>query len=93
VCKAGVSYAGADLKVAWFLAEQFGKVVGGSKREQVSRQLEPITWKAAQEGIKRDYEENYFVSGAADMAAYDPQCEFADPFVSFRGEFCICSYL
>ena len=36
--------------------------------------------------IRRDYEENkYFVSGQGDMASYAPDCEFSDPFVSFRG--------
>ena len=36
--------------------------------------------------IRRDYEENkYFVSGQGDMSSYAPDCEFSDPFVSFRG--------
>lgn len=38
------------------------------------------------EAIRRDYEvNNYFVSGQGDMASYEPDCEFSDPFVSFRG--------
>ena len=35
--------------------------------------------------IKDDYAADYFISGKGEMAAYDPQCLFADPFVSFRG--------
>lgn len=35
--------------------------------------------------IKEDYAKNYFISGAGDMAAYDPQCLFADPFAGFNG--------
>ena len=27
----------------------------------------------------------YFLTGAMDAALYDPDCEFADPFTSFRG--------
>lgn len=29
--------------------------------------------------------QDYFISGRGDMADYDPECLFADPFVSFRG--------
>ena len=35
--------------------------------------------------LRDDYATNYFVSGKGDMAAYADDCEFADPFVSFRG--------
>lgn len=35
--------------------------------------------------LYQDYKVNYFISGLGEMSAYDPQCEFADPFVSFRG--------
>ena len=35
--------------------------------------------------LKEDYDNNYFVSGAGAMEAYEPDCEFADPFASFRG--------
>jgi hypothetical protein len=37
------------------------------------------------EAIREDYAADYFISGKGEMAAYDPQCLFADPFVSFRG--------
>ena len=35
--------------------------------------------------LKEDYDSNYFVSGVGELAAYVPDCEFADPFVSFNG--------
>lgn len=41
---------------------------------------------AVLESIRRDYEvDNYFVSGIGEMFGYDPDCEFSDPFVSFKG--------
>jgi hypothetical protein len=35
--------------------------------------------------IREDYDVNYFISGTGAMAAYAPDCTFADPFVSFQG--------
>lgn len=35
--------------------------------------------------IRADYDVNYFVTGQGKMAAYSPDCRFADPFASFRG--------
>lgn len=35
--------------------------------------------------IREDYDSRYFISGLGDMAAYDPDCVFADPFVAFSG--------
>eukprot|EP00775_Hariotina_reticulata_P008051 gene8051-8246_t len=37
------------------------------------------------DSIRADYAQDYFISGEGEMADYDPQCLFADPFVSFRG--------
>ncbi|KAL3921333.1 MAG: hypothetical protein SGILL_002803 [Bacillariaceae sp.] len=37
------------------------------------------------ERIKEDFEKSYFLNGNMDVEIYDPDCEFADPFVSFRG--------
>ncbi|KAF8060508.1 hypothetical protein HT031_004684 [Scenedesmus sp. PABB004] len=36
------------------------------------------------EAIRADYAADYFISGKGDMTAYDPDCLFADPFVSRR---------
>ena len=44
-----------------------------------------MTREGALESIRADYAEEYFVSGRGEMAAYAGDCEFADPFVSFRG--------
>lgn len=44
-----------------------------------------ITWEETKAGIRSDFDDNYFVSGDAAMDVYDPDCEFADPFVSFNG--------
>jgi len=39
---------------------------------------------AVLDSIRADYAQDYFISGQGEMANYDPQCLFADPFVSFR---------
>jgi len=36
--------------------------------------------------LKADYAENYFISGRGLMRAYEENCTFADPFVSFDGK-------
>ncbi|EFN57785.1 hypothetical protein CHLNCDRAFT_143130 [Chlorella variabilis] len=35
--------------------------------------------------IREDFIQNYFVTGQGALAAYDPDCLFADPFASFNG--------
>lgn len=76
-----------DLKAAWYGAEIFGKLVGGNQKPKATEEVsaEDITWETALKEIRADFDNNYFVSGDADMSAYDPECEFADPFVSFNG--------
>jgi hypothetical protein len=37
------------------------------------------------DSIRADYAEDYFISGKGAMVNYDPQCLYADPFVSFKG--------
>lgn len=44
-----------------------------------------MTREAVVASLKEDYAVSYFVSGKGDMAAYAPDCVFADPFVSFSG--------
>lgn len=81
-----IESVGMDLKAAWYGAEIFGKMIGGTKQPQASAtSVEPITWDTALKEVRADFDNNYFVSGDADMSAYDPECEFADPFVSFNG--------
>lgn len=45
----------------------------------------PLSRDDAIASLRADYDANYFVSGAGDLDAYDPDCRFADPFASFRG--------
>lgn len=40
----------------------------------------------ALQALRDDYQVNYFVSGAGEMTAYEADCVFADPFVSFKGD-------
>ena len=35
--------------------------------------------------MREDYDRAYFVTGQMDIPLYQEDCEFADPFVSFRG--------
>lgn len=96
--KAANSDVGLGLKSVWMGAEALGNVVGAMKKNSPAPDTqdpastapstppsETITRESAIAAIKADYDVNYFVSGAGDMAAYDPQCRFADPFASFTG--------
>lgn len=63
-----------QLKVAWYGAELFGKVMGGESKQQApATPLQNITWDQALQEIRADFDNNYFVSGDAEMIAYDPQ--------------------
>lgn len=63
-----------QLKAAWYGAELFGKIMGGSKSQDSGNvDLDAITWDTALKEIRADFDNNYFVSGDADMLAYDPQ--------------------
>jgi hypothetical protein len=80
-------------------AEVFGDILGKNKKqagdEQPSSSNTPTAVAAAASGvrtvdqvlesIREDYADDYFISGKGEMADYDPECLFADPFVSFRG--------
>jgi hypothetical protein len=93
--------AGAGLKAVWYGAEAVGKVVGATKTKDAvddagtggavskatttTSDAGPFTRQRVLELLKEDYDTNYFVSGLGDLAAYDPECEFSDPFVSFKG--------
>lgn len=48
--------------------------MGGSKSQDSGNvDLDAITWDTALKEIRADFDNNYFVSGDADMLAYDPQ--------------------
>ena len=55
-----------------------GKAAPGSLEEAIER------LRADYEGTAED-PRPYFLTGAMDEELYDEDCEFADPFVSFRG--------
>lgn len=73
-------------KGAWFAAELLGKLKGSSGAE-ASREAPPKTVDEAIKRVEADYlkEPPYFLSGGFDSALYAEDCEFADPFVSFKG--------
>ena len=82
-------------KSVWYATEAFGNIAAalrppppppsetemGSPRDltEATRRLE-----ADYEGTPED-PRPYFLTGRMDVALYDEDCEFADPFVSFRG--------
>ena len=83
------------MKAAWLGAEALGDVVGALSNkdgasspppESSSSSTEPLSRDSAVASIRSDYDLVYFVSGKGDLAAYDDDCEFADPFASFRGK-------
>jgi hypothetical protein len=91
--------AGLGLKAAWVGAEIFGDIMGKNKQQQpdaTQQQQQQSSSSAATaagvrtvdqvlESIRADYADDYFISGKGEMVDYDPQCLFADPFVSFKG--------
>jgi hypothetical protein len=93
--------AGAGLKAVWYGAEAVGKVVGATKAKNDADASSgatagstpsaeasvgaTLTRARALELLREDYDSSYFVSGVGALAAYDPRCEFSDPFVAFEG--------
>ncbi len=85
---------GLGLKAAWYAAEAAGNAVGAAKaatgKETAAAatpasSTSPLAWADAVDAIRADYEQVYFVSGRGDLAAYAPDCYFADPFAGFTG--------
>lgn len=92
--------ASAGLKAVWYGAEAVGKVVGATKTKDDADASSganmgstatadsagaTLTRARALELLREDYDSSYFVSGVGALAAYDPACEFSDPFVAFEG--------
>lgn len=83
------------VKAAWYASEAFGWVAGFLRGNRVDASEinvpvysrdSPLLRKTAMDLLREDYDyHKYFVTGTSSMEAYDSQCEFADPFVSFRG--------
>ena len=78
-------------KASWYAVELFGKTFAASdnKKEMESSMssLEepPQSLQETVDRIQLDNDRSYFLSGAVDKLIYDPNCVFADPFVSFAG--------
>lgn len=73
-------------RASWYATEAFGKAFGSGKAPTVDSTDSPPTSVAeTKRRILVDNEREYFLSGQMDEAIYDPDCEFADPFVSFKG--------
>ncbi|KAL7560700.1 hypothetical protein ACA910_021434 [Epithemia clementina (nom. ined.)] len=88
----------AVTRASWYAAEVLGKVVSGMRRQKALQQNDddddnspydlsqpPQSLKETLARLKQDNERNYFLSGEVDRLIYDPECTFADPFVSFQG--------
>jgi hypothetical protein len=84
-------------RASWYAVEAFGKVFGNaasggasadsaaSADNAIDFSKPPSSLKEALRRIELDNERQYFLSGEVDVEAYDPDCLFADPFVSFNG--------
>ena len=82
-------------KGVWYATEVFGKaaklVRGAPPVEEYAVGPPPASTAEAIARLVVDYEGTdddprpYFLTGKMDVALYDVDCEFADPFVSFRG--------
>jgi hypothetical protein len=91
----GSAKTGLGLKAAWLAAEAAGNIVGAAKGVQAGVQGGAASPTAPSTGrlafadaarmIRADYDDIYFVSGRGDLAAYAPDCYFADPFAGFTG--------
>lgn len=84
-------------RASWYAVEVFGKVFGNKGSESTtaedgaapaggySTEDPPQSVRETMARIKEDNEREYFLSGKIDKLIYDEQCEFSDPFVSFKG--------
>uniref|UniRef100_A0A7S4B3Q8 Glutaredoxin domain-containing protein n=1 Tax=Chrysotila carterae TaxID=13221 RepID=A0A7S4B3Q8_CHRCT len=85
----------AATKAVWVGAELFGKasafVNGGQEFSSSGEMGAPQSLDEAIERLKADYAGTsedprpYFLTGRMDVSLYAEDCEFADPFVSFKG--------
>lgn len=95
---AGADTAVEEMDVAtrgvWYLTEAFGTVAAalrGPPPPPPPMEPPPADLDESIERLVRDYagtDEDprpYFLTGRMDVALYDEDCEFADPFVSFNG--------
>ena len=72
-------------KALWYAADALGSVLAAGKRSADGEQLASVTAEERRRWLTEDYAVDYFISGKGELKAYAADCEFADPFVSFRG--------
>lgn len=74
-------------QVVWNAAEALGNarasLVGAEEEMPVGEA--PNSREELVERLRADYDRNYFLTGDIDVPLYTEDCEFADPFTSFRG--------
>ncbi|XP_073389589.1 uncharacterized protein [Physcomitrium patens] len=79
------------VKMVWYGSEAFGKFVAAFRPsatvepEDEEMFVGPVPRSEVVDLIKKDYERSYFVTGNMTMGIYEADCEFADPFVAFKG--------
>mmetsp|Transcript_24764 Transcript_24764/g.39220 ORF Transcript_24764/g.39220 Transcript_24764/m.39220 type:complete len:236 (-) Transcript_24764:249-956(-) len=73
------------LTVALDKASRSNTVGDPEIRSSPSQKLKRISQAALVQGLKKDYENNYFLTGAINEDLYDEQCTFVDPTLSFTG--------
>lgn len=74
-------------QLVWNAAETLGNArasLVGSEPEMPMGEA-PISRDELVERLRADYDHNYFLTGDVDVPLYTDDCEFADPFTSFRG--------
>lgn len=79
--------AGLALKGVWYGAELLGKMIGqkaADTEENAMAEGREWTWPEVVASLEEDYEMKYFIRGNGSMSCYLDDCEFADPFVSFK---------
>lgn len=82
-------------KATWIGAEALGNIAAnlrGAKPPSVAESVPistfgvpPASRSEAVDRLKAEYDAAYFISGKLDEALYAEDCEFADPFASFKG--------
>ncbi|CAJ1346791.1 unnamed protein product [Effrenium voratum] len=74
-------------QLVWNAAETLGSaraaLVGAEDAAEVGEA--PRSVEELVQRLRADYDRNYFLTGDVDAAVYTEDCEFADPFTSFRG--------
>eukprot|EP00245_Coleochaete_scutata_P006593 TRINITY_DN21091_c0_g1_i1.p1 TRINITY_DN21091_c0_g1~~TRINITY_DN21091_c0_g1_i1.p1 ORF type:complete len:261 (+),score=46.92 TRINITY_DN21091_c0_g1_i1:63-845(+) len=83
--------ASLPVKLAWYGSEALGQITSMFMKPKFEATEGPEVWdppksrEDALESLRKDYDQGYFVTGTMTLGIYKPDCEFSDPFVSFKG--------